>query len=83
MSEATREITYAEALTEALAEEMRRDDRVLIMGEDIGLYEGVFKVTKGLFKEFGEERVRDTPISENAIAGAGLGDCVSGTEAGC
>jgi pyruvate/2-oxoglutarate/acetoin dehydrogenase E1 component len=75
---AMREITYAEALREALLEEMRSDERVIVMGEDIGVYEGVFKVTKGLLKEFGEERVRDTPISENAIAGAGLGAAIAG-----
>jgi pyruvate/2-oxoglutarate/acetoin dehydrogenase E1 component len=73
-----REITYSEALREALAEEMRRDDRVIVMGEDVGVYDGVFKVTKGLLKEFGETRVRDTPISENAIAGAGLGAAIAG-----
>ncbi len=73
-----REITYSEALREALLEEMRRDDRVIVMGEDVGIYDGVFKVTKGLFKEFGEARVRDTPISENAIVGAGLGAAIAG-----
>jgi acetoin:2,6-dichlorophenolindophenol oxidoreductase subunit beta len=73
-----REITYSEALREALVEEMRRDERVMVMGEDVGIYDGVFKVTKGLLKEFGEARVRDTPISENAIAGAGLGAAIAG-----
>ena len=75
---ATREITYSEALREALLEEMRKDKRVMVMGEDVGIYDGVFKVTKGFLKEFGEERVRDTPISENAIAGAGLGAAIAG-----
>jgi acetoin:2,6-dichlorophenolindophenol oxidoreductase subunit beta len=73
-----REITYSEALREALLEEMRRDERVMVMGEDVGIYDGVFKVTKGFLKEFGEARVRDTPISENAIAGAGLGAAIAG-----
>ncbi|MDG6995515.1 MAG: alpha-ketoacid dehydrogenase subunit beta [Nitrososphaerota archaeon] len=75
---ATREITYSEALREALLEEMRSDKRVMVMGEDVGVYDGVFKVTKGFLKEFGEARVRDTPISENAIAGAGLGAAIAG-----
>ncbi|MDG6907788.1 MAG: alpha-ketoacid dehydrogenase subunit beta [Nitrososphaerota archaeon] len=74
----TREITYSEALREALLEEMRKDKRVMVMGEDVGIYDGVFKVTKGFLKEFGEDRVRDTPISENAIAGAGLGAAIAG-----
>jgi acetoin:2,6-dichlorophenolindophenol oxidoreductase subunit beta len=73
-----REVTYAVALNEALREEMLLDDRVIIMGEDVGVFEGIFKVTKGLFAEFGERRVRDTPISENAIAGAGLGAAIAG-----
>ena len=73
-----REVTYAVALNEALREEMRSDDKVIILGEDVGPYEGVFKVTKGLFAEFGGRRVRDTPISENAIAGAGLGAAIAG-----
>ncbi len=75
---ANREITYSEALREAISEEMRSDNRVIVMGEDVGIYDGVFKVTKGLLKEFGEARVRDTPISENAIAGAGLGAAIAG-----
>ena len=73
-----REITYAEAIGEALSQEMRRDERVIIIGEDIGPYEGAFKVTKGLWKEFGNSRVLDTPISETAIAGAGLGAAIAG-----
>ena len=74
----SRVITYSEALREALLEEMRRDNRVIVMGEDVGVYDGVFKVTKGFLKEFGEQRVLDTPISENAIAGAGLGAAIAG-----
>jgi pyruvate/2-oxoglutarate/acetoin dehydrogenase E1 component len=73
-----REVTYAEALGEALSEEMRQDERVIVIGEDVGPYEGAFKVTKGLWKEFGDNRVLDTPISENAIAGAGLGAAIAG-----
>jgi pyruvate/2-oxoglutarate/acetoin dehydrogenase E1 component len=71
-------ITYSEALREALLEEMRSDERVVVIGEDIGVYDGVFKVTKGFLKEFGESRVLDTPISEDAIAGAGLGAAIAG-----
>ncbi len=70
---AMREITYAEAIREAMCEEMRRDPRVFILGEDIGVYGGAFGVTKGMLAEFGEERVRDTPLSECAIAGAAVG----------
>ncbi|MGQ9552584.1 MAG: alpha-ketoacid dehydrogenase subunit alpha/beta [Anaerolineae bacterium] len=73
-----RVLTYGQALNEALREEMIRDERVFIMGEDVGLYGGAYAVTRGLFKEFGEERVRDTAISEAAIAGAGVGAAMSG-----
>jgi pyruvate/2-oxoglutarate/acetoin dehydrogenase E1 component len=73
-----REITYAEALHEALREEMLRDERVFVLGEDIGLFGGIFTVTKGLFDEFGSERVRDTPISETAIIGAAIGAAITG-----
>jgi len=73
-----REITYAQAINEALAEEMRRDKNVIIMGEDIGILGGAFRVTSGLLKEFGPDRVRDTPISENAIIGAALGASLLG-----
>src|SRR3954451_3596343 len=67
-----------EALRDAMAEEMRRDERVLIMGEDIGVFNGAFKVTEGLLGEFGEKRVRDTPISENTIVGTGVGAAMGG-----
>ena len=60
---------YREALNQALREEMQRDERVFLMGEDIGVFNGAFKVTQGLLEEFGEKRVRDTPISENTIVG--------------
>jgi len=74
----TRRITYREALNEALREEMARDSRVIIFGEDVGLHGGAFGVTKGLFFEFGKERVRNTPISEVAIAGAAVGAAIAG-----
>ncbi|HKH14212.1 MAG TPA: alpha-ketoacid dehydrogenase subunit beta [Solirubrobacterales bacterium] len=67
-----------EALNQALAEEMRRDERVFIMGEDVGVFQGAFKVTEGLLDEFGEKRVRDTPISENTIVGTGVGAAMAG-----
>ena len=73
-----REITYAEALNEALKEEMRRDDSIILFGEDVGVYGGVFKVTKDLLEKFGSERVKDTPISENAIIGIALGASLLG-----
>jgi pyruvate dehydrogenase E1 component beta subunit len=69
---------YREALNEALREEMTRDESVFIMGEDIGVFNGAFKVTNGLLAEFGEKRVRDTPISENTIVGMGVGAAMAG-----
>jgi pyruvate dehydrogenase E1 component beta subunit len=71
-------ITYREALNRALREEMRRDERVFIMGEEVGEYDGAYKVSKGLLDEFGEMRVRDTPIAENGFAGLGVGAAVAG-----
>lgn len=68
-----RELTYADALREALREEMLRDPNVILLGEEIGVFNGVYKVTRGLLDEFGPDRVRDTPISEAAIAGAAVG----------
>jgi pyruvate dehydrogenase E1 component beta subunit len=73
-----RELTYREALREALQQEMRRDPSVFIMGEDVGIYGGTFKVTQGMIEEFGEKRVRDTPISEAAIAGVATGAALAG-----
>jgi pyruvate dehydrogenase E1 component beta subunit len=73
-----REITFAEAIREALREEMHRDPSVFIMGEDVGVFGGVFGVTAGLYEEFGPDRVRDTPISESAIVGGGLGAAMMG-----
>ena len=69
---------YREALNDALREEMLRDKTVMLMGEDIGVFNGAFKVTNGLLKEFGEKRVRDTPISENTIVGMGVGAAMTG-----
>lgn len=74
-----RKITYREALREALREEMHRDPTVFLLGEDIGkFWGGAFKVTEGLAEEFGDERVRDTPISESAIIGTGVGAAITG-----
>lgn len=72
------ELRYAEALHAALREEMRRDPAVVLFGEDVGTYGGVFKVSKDLMAEFGRERVRDTPISEQAIAGLAIGAAMLG-----
>ncbi|MFL5890407.1 MAG: alpha-ketoacid dehydrogenase subunit beta, partial [Solirubrobacteraceae bacterium] len=69
---------YREALNAALREEMQRDEAVFLMGEDIGVFNGAFKVTAGLLDEFGERRVRDTPISENTIVGMGVGAAMLG-----
>jgi pyruvate dehydrogenase E1 component beta subunit len=69
---------YREALNAALREEMARDESVMLMGEDIGVFNGAFKVTQGLLAEFGERRVRDTPISENTIVGMGVGAAMTG-----
>jgi len=69
---------YRDALNQALREEMTRDERVFLMGEDIGVFNGAYKVTNGLLEEFGERRVRDTPISENTIVGMGVGAAMLG-----
>src|SRR5437773_5195311 len=73
-----RELTYLEAIREALAEEMRRDPKVFVLGEDVGAYGGAFGATQGLYEEFGEQRVLDTPISESAIVGIGIGAALRG-----
>jgi pyruvate/2-oxoglutarate/acetoin dehydrogenase E1 component/TPP-dependent pyruvate/acetoin dehydrogenase alpha subunit len=73
-----RQITYAQALVEAAREEMKKDERVFIMGEDVGLYGGAYGATRGLFNEFGEWRVIDTPISEATIGGAAVGAAMAG-----
>ncbi len=70
--------TYVDAIREGLREEMQRDERVFLLGEDIGLYGGAFKVTDGLIQEFGEQRVIDTPIAETAIVGAAVGAAMMG-----
>lgn len=75
---AERNLTYAQALNEALREEMTRDQSLVLLGEDIGKYGGIFTVSRGLFDEFGPERVIDTPISEGAIVGAALGMALTG-----
>jgi pyruvate dehydrogenase E1 component beta subunit len=72
------ELRMREALRDAIAEEMRADESVFVMGEDVGVFQGAFKVTEGLLEEFGERRVRDTPISENTIVGAGVGAAING-----
>lgn len=71
-------ITYREALRQALQEEMRRDERVFVMGEDVAAYGGTYAVTKGLLEEFGEKRLRDTPIAESAIVGLAIGSAMAG-----
>ncbi len=73
-----RELTYREALREAFREEMKRDESVFILGEDIAEYSGAYKVTQGLVDEFGHDRVRNTPLAEAAIAGAALGAALVG-----
>jgi pyruvate dehydrogenase E1 component beta subunit len=72
------EITYREALNQALREEMNRDDSVFLMGEEVAEYNGAYKVSKGLLKEFGYRRVLDTPISELGFAGLGVGAAMAG-----
>ena len=73
-----REITYLEAVREAMVQEMRCDPEVFLMGEDVGVYGGAFGVSRGMLEEFGPERVRETPISEAAIAGAATGAALMG-----
>ncbi|MGM8213440.1 alpha-ketoacid dehydrogenase subunit beta [Virgibacillus sp. W0430] len=73
-----RTITYLEAVREAMQQEMRQNEDVFILGEDIGLYGGAFGVTRGMIEEFGPERVRNTPISESGIAGAAVGSALTG-----
>jgi len=76
--QSNRILTVSRAIAEAIAQEMRADPRVFAMGEDIGTYGGIFGATGGLLAEFGEDRVRDTPISETAFIGAGVGAAMSG-----
>ena len=79
MKTEVREITMSEAINEAIREEMERDDRVVLWGEDVAEAGGVFKVTKGILKQFGPNRVYDTPISEAAIVGTAVGAAMTGT----
>src|SRR5947207_4336865 len=71
-------MTYREALNLALREEMRRDPDVFVIGEEVGLYEGAYKVTQGLLKEFGPKRIVDTPIAESGFTGVGIGAAMVG-----
>ncbi|HTO76675.1 MAG TPA: pyruvate dehydrogenase (acetyl-transferring) E1 component subunit alpha [Thermoanaerobaculia bacterium] len=73
-----RRVTYREAIREALREALNKDPRVFVMGEDVGRYGGCYAVTKGLLEEFGPERIRDTPLSESAFVGAGIGAALGG-----
>jgi 2-oxoisovalerate dehydrogenase E1 component beta subunit len=77
------ELTYLEAISEALREEMRRDETVICFGEDIGAFGGAFKVTDGFFEEFGAARVIDAPLAENAIIGAAVGAATEGLKPVC
>jgi pyruvate/2-oxoglutarate/acetoin dehydrogenase E1 component len=79
----TRELTYLQAISEALREEMRRDETVFCLGEDIGAFGGAFKVTDGFIEEFGADRVLDTPLAESAIIGAAIGAAVEGMKPVC
>ncbi len=73
-----RDITYAQAINEAMSEEMRQDKNLIFIGEDIGVYGGAFGVSKGMYEEFGPERVKDTPISEQVITGCAAGASMTG-----
>ncbi|SFP81323.1 alpha-ketoacid dehydrogenase subunit beta [Salibacterium halotolerans] len=75
-----REITYVEALRECMSQEMRENENVFLMGEDIGVYGGAFGVTRGMIEEFGPERVRNTPISEAGITGSAIGSALTGMQ---
>ncbi len=72
------EITYRDAVREAIRDAIRRDERVFLMGEDVGRYGGCYAVSKGLLTEFGPERIRDTPLSESGFTGAGIGAAMAG-----
>src|SRR3954469_3230407 len=74
----SKELSYLEAIREALLEEMRRDAKVFVLGEDVGAYGGAFGVTQGLYEEFGDMRVVDTPISEAAVIGLSIGAALRG-----
>ena len=74
----TSSMTYREALRMALGEELARDDAVFLMGEEIGVFEGAYKITAGLLRDWGPDRVRDTPISEEGFVGAAIGAAMLG-----
>src|SRR6187397_551461 len=74
-----RQIAFREALREAMSEEMRRDERVFLLGEEVAEYNGAYKVSQGMLDEFGPERVLDTPIAELGFAGIGVGAAMNGT----
>src|SRR3989440_8210516 len=76
-------LTYLQAISSALRDEMRRDERVLLMGEDIGVFGGAFKVTDGMIEEFGPDRVMDTPLAESGIIGTAIGAAVVGMRPVC
>ena len=76
-------MTYLQAISSALRDELRADERVLVMGEDIGVFGGAFKVTDGFVEEFGTDRVMDTPLAESAIIGCAVGAAVVGMRPVC
>ncbi len=78
MTGETKVMTYREAISEALWEEMERDERIFILGEEVGVWGGTYAVTRGFYDHFGEKRVRDTPIAEQAIVGAAVGAAMNG-----
>src|SRR5574338_525702 len=78
MSTETIKTTYREAMRAAIRDALLRDERVFLMGEDVGRYGGCFAVSKGLLDEFGPDRIRDTPLSESAFVGAGIGAAMGG-----
>src|SRR5437867_11807806 len=81
-TKAGQEVTYLEAISQALDEEMTRDERVFLMGEDIGPYGGAFRITEGFQKKYGEWRVLDTPLAESGFVGAAIGAAMMGMRPG-
>src|SRR2546423_12716502 len=75
-------LTYRDALNQALREEMQRDANVFLMGEEVGVYQGAYKVSRGLLEEFGPQRIVDTPIAELGFAGIGVGAAMAGPRPG-
>src|SRR2546430_7978793 len=75
-------LTYRDALNQALREEMQRDPNVFLMGEEVGVYQGAYKVSRGLLEEFGPQRIVDTPIAELGFAGIGVGAAMAGPRPG-